>query len=63
MATELKISRFSEPGCSARADQSAAATLEELKRRARRERQEDLLDEAVEETFPASDPVSVAIVI
>lgn len=26
---------------------------------ARKEHQEDLLDEAVEETFPASDPVSV----
>ena len=27
-----------------------------------RQRQEALLDEAIEETFPASDPVSVAIV-
>jgi hypothetical protein len=27
----------------------------------KREHQEDLLDEGVEETFPASDPVSVKI--
>ena len=32
------------------------------KREELRKRQERLLDEGVEETFPASDPVSVAVV-
>lgn len=32
----------------------------EAKRKGRKERQSDLLDEALLETFPASDPVSVS---
>jgi hypothetical protein len=37
----------------------AAAAEAERKRKERHERSEDRLDEGLEETFPASDPVAV----
>lgn len=48
-------------GSGAEADDAAAAAPGKLEPGDDlRERQEALLDEAVQETFPASDPVSVA---
>ena len=45
------------PGAAPTAGETAAA---EQKRADCREHREDLLDEALEETFPASDPPSIA---
>lgn len=46
-----------------RTEQAAAAAAEKLNPvDAARQRQEELLDEALEESFPASDPVSVVVV-
>jgi hypothetical protein len=63
MADDSGKSAYEKGSSGARADEAAAAAPgkqepgEDL-----RKRQERLLDEAVEETFPASDPVSVAVV-
>jgi hypothetical protein len=52
--------RRNVPGSRAAGDEAAAPG--DMTRDADlRERQEALLDEAVEETFPASDPISVAV--
>jgi len=58
-----KRNAYENGGSGARADEAAAAAPGKSKPAENsRERQERLLDEAVEETFPASDPVSVAVV-
>ena len=62
MAESAKAQSMYENGSSAAgADDAAAAAPGEFEAGDDlRERQEALLDEAVQETFPASDPVSVA---
>ena len=55
-----KIDAFMKGGSGARADDAAAAAPGDMGPDCdARVRQEQLLDEGVEETFPASDPVSV----
>jgi hypothetical protein len=52
---------YEEGSSAAHADDAAAAAPGDLAPGENlRERQERLLDEAVEETFPASDPIAVA---
>jgi len=52
---------YQEGSGGARADDAAAAAPPDLVPGENlRERQERLLDEAVQETFPASDPIAVA---
>lgn len=58
-----KRNAYEKGSSGARADDAAAAAPPKLRPGDDlRKRQEQLLDEAVEETFPASDPVSVAVV-
>lgn len=55
-----KTDAFAKGGSGARADDAAAAAPGDIGPDCdRRERQDQLLDEGVEETFPASDPVAV----
>jgi hypothetical protein len=59
IGTDRSRTRLPDGGERANDDRAADAAPEELDRAHPRVRQEDLLDEGVEETFPASDPVSV----
>jgi hypothetical protein len=44
------------------ASQTAAAKLQAQKQQKRKDQQEWLIDEALAETFPASDPISPSII-
>ena len=57
--SELPETRLPEGGVRGDDDMAADALPEDLGPGHPKVRQEDLLDEGVEETFPASDPVSV----
>jgi len=58
---DRKQSVYETGSSAARADDAAAAAPGDMKPGDDPEaREEDLLDEAVEETFPASDPISPA---
>lgn len=59
--SEREPSIYETGSSAARADDAAAAAPGDLKPGDDREaREQDLLDEAVQETFPASDPISPA---
>jgi hypothetical protein len=61
MAHDRKTSVYETGSSGARADEAAADAPGDAKPgEDRRKRREQLLDEAVEETFPASDPISPA---
>jgi hypothetical protein len=61
MAENKKPSVYETGSGAARADEAAAdAPGDARPGDDRRERREKLLDEAIEETFPASDPISPA---
>lgn len=58
---ERKPSVYETGSSGARADDAAAASPGDAKPGQDEEaREEDLLDEAIQETFPASDPISPA---
>jgi hypothetical protein len=61
MADDRKPSVYETGSGAARADEAAAdAPGDARPGEDKRQRREKLLDEAVEETFPASDPISPA---
>jgi hypothetical protein len=59
--TDRKPSVYETGSSAARADEAAAAAPGDMKPGDDPEaREQELLDEAIEETFPASDPISPA---